>query len=202
MEDRLILSAVASDPTLLALDFDPKGRWFEFEAEIAQMPGGVDHYPGLFFGYRCNGDDPTRRYSFLALKLDESPRGDANPSSLLFGSMYFDPGGGGVIGPEFNSFRAFPGAKGNYQLPPANLKEQKGWRHIRVRALDDRITVAVDHDPKPLVSLDLAELNAPCATCRGLPLDPRGALGIWQHKGRGMFRNILVAALPSEQIGR
>ncbi len=183
---QLILSSLGDFPTLLALDDDPERRWFNFSIELTaplEEPG--KNKVGVFFGLRKN----TSR--FFAVEIDEHPAPSC-PHGLARMDVWQVTEGTGADGGGRGS-RRVPLGKG--EIP---LLQSRAWHPLTVRVFEDRITVTVDGKQTSSFTMDWLAEVAPDA----LPLNPRGALGIWAHNGLfASFRNAYVAALPSEKKG-
>jgi hypothetical protein len=194
LPDSLALTSVSDECwTLLALDADPEKRWFEFDVELRQTSrrqAGKLNLLGLFFGYRRNPDDPTRRYPFFALELEEWP-GIAGAPQATVGWSNVDEARG-LKGDATKWCVKLPGTSGVVNLPPL---DPSGWRKVQVRAVDGSVDFTIDQ--KKVASLDLRRLTAAGSTVPHL--DPRGALGIWTRDGIATFRNASVVTLVPDR---
>jgi serine/threonine protein kinase len=183
--------------TLLALDNDPQRRWFEFAVRLSQLPDPRSekvNQLGLFFGYRRNSQDPSKKSPFFVLQLDERKSPDHPDGRLLAGSA--NPiEAEGARGANDEWLRALPGVPPVTPLPARPLQQ---WRQLRVRALDGRVTVTADSSVKPLLSFSTEEMRAANAV-EAEGLDPRGALGLWVREGAGYVQEATIMALPSDR---
>jgi serine/threonine protein kinase len=183
--DRLGLTSPSKDehPTLIALDDDPKRRWFEFAVEVnAPLDQRGKYRPGVFFGWRKT----TSR--FFVVEVDEHPLGAYPNGVARIGTLRLIEGGGAE--PPSSDFRWLVGEKGLVPLP-----KNQDWHHLLVRAVDDRITLTVDGLNSSHFTMDWLGQNHPDDV---VSLNPRGALGIWAFNAPfAVFRNASVTALPS-----
>src|SRR5262249_52883645 len=153
---------------LLALDHDPQRRWFEFSVEMkpVQFKAQDKNQLGAFFGWQPPlAADPARLQPYVAIQLDKQQGlfrmscpyvlkalkdGEGTPTATL----------------------ALPADKAT--LP---LSRPGPWHALRIRVVDDHITIIADDGAS--TEIDLGQLK---------PLDPvfahlepRGALGIWTN---------------------
>jgi serine/threonine protein kinase len=180
--------------TMVALDADPKRRWFEFAIELDQpdllaaKKSPWAHRLGIFFGWQHYPEDPDRAHHFFVIELDERPVGPHKHGRLIIGTASYRPAKGSRQ-EQTNWFVPLPETKG--VLP---LSQSEVWHPLIVRVVDHKITVIVDGLRK--TEFDLAWVKKQHAQAGHL--DPRGALGVWAKEGVGWFRKATVTALPSD----
>jgi hypothetical protein len=188
--------------TLLAIDNDPRLRWFDFSVELQRFPSANkdENLIGVFFGYRRDAGEPERDLPFFMLELQEDPKGQAG-GRLLLGWSYAQRRHG-ARGEVRQWLEPLPGARRALDLPAFPRPHLDRWRTVRIKALDHTVEVTVSTAGAESVScaFDTAALARGDFAGRG-GLDPRGALGIWADNGLGLFRNASVQSLRSRQVG-
>jgi serine/threonine protein kinase len=194
MQSFLSLSSTNGDLTLLALDDDPKRRWFEFSVELSRMqdakPG--EHHLGLFFGWnRSPAEDSATTRPFFVVEIDESPlaRGSRPLGSVVTARLVPTSGPRGNLAQWTTPL---PKGLGSVELASTTTRHR-----ITVRALDDKVTVTFDAEAA--VEVDITWLRRQGPSWQ--ELDARGALGIWALNGVGIYRDASVVVLPSVIAG-
>jgi hypothetical protein len=168
--------------TILALDNDLAGRWFEFEIAL-QQPAREEvakHQVGVFFGWQETAPEMARAYF---VQLDERPLPDLGRpyGQIIVGQAMIRTrqeakGGPGMVVP----LCPFPGNL-LHVIPLTQTKDH--WHHLHVRAVRGHVTVLVDQGR----GIEFAP-----------PFDPRGALGIWVQEGEGQFGKASIKAIEPE----
>jgi serine/threonine protein kinase len=188
--------------TLLAIDNDPRLRWFDFSVELQRFPSANkdENLIGVFFGYRRDANEPERDLPFFMLELQEDPKGLAG-GRLVLGWSYAQRRHG-ARGEVRQWLEYLPGARRALDLPAFPQPHLDRWRTVRIKALDHTVEVTVSTAGAESVccAFDTAALARGDFAGRG-GLDPRGALGIWADNGLGFFRNASVQSLRSRQVG-
>jgi hypothetical protein len=174
--------------TLIALDADPKNRWFELYIEMSPLSGSS----GIFFGWKRAARDPDLRQHFFVVQLDERPAAPYKRGRLLVGTAYIDQPKGSRV-QATNWFQPLPNGKG--MVP---LRKRHEWHPVVVRALNGKVTLKVDDGST--TTFDVGKLRA--ADPDLAALDARGALGVWVMGGIGNFRRATITALPSQKVGK
>jgi serine/threonine protein kinase len=203
---RLVLESKPDEkPTFVALDEDPERRWFEFSIELRQEPAAPnDPHPshnnqlGVFFGWR---DDPqfapAIHTQFFNIQLNENPILKDRFGRLSIGrTLINEDDRGGARREAYYPWSSL--ALGGTWIPLSmNEKSKNGWRQLRVRVQNNKITAEVDRIYKIVTMEQLREerLGIP----KDPPLEPCGAIGIWVQNGSGSFRNAKVTYLPAEE---
>jgi serine/threonine protein kinase len=180
--------------TLLVLDNDVRLRWFDFSIELQRFPekDPAANQLGVFFGYRRSAKDPDRDYPFFAVEVQDAPPKAAAPGRLLVGWSYLQRrrGAQGEIAEWLQ-----PLLKESKPTDLPKLDPKRPWRTVRVKALDGRVRVTVSgQGTEAEYSFDVDAVKSADRGKHG-DLDPRGALGIWVHKGVAYFRNASVKSL-------
>jgi hypothetical protein len=175
-------------PTLIALDDDPEHRWFEFSVEMQQIKGLARGEGGVFFGWRRRPGEPAN--PFFLVRIEEGPEGAASPGRFEALVALLDEGARNRGSLTWE--QPLPQGKGRAELRD---RPAGGWHKVRVRAVDDAVTVSVG---SASVSFDVRDLKDPLPGSAAAP-DALGALGIWAHDRVLFFRGASVAALPSEK---
>jgi serine/threonine protein kinase len=187
-EDGLTIASIPSgSPTLLALD-DTQARWFDLTIELRQTDHRLSdqaHALGIFFGWHARPLDPERIARFFVINLEDFPRLAATQPQLTVGSAKVIPPRG-ARGQSAEWCSGLPGVR-SVVLPP---RAPSGWRHLRIQARQEAVTVTIDAAPEPQVRIDLPSLTANAPTAE---MDPRGVLGAWVEHGVGAFRQAAVA---------
>jgi serine/threonine protein kinase len=193
--ERLWVKSFDSFPTFVLLDYDAQLNWYLFDVKISQTAGAPErqHEIGIFFGYHRFPRDPSKFVPSFLLQLRENDPEAIGPN-LLIGSVGVEEKVGEGK-PHHRTFRRFDGASGRLELAP--LAEKNGFRHIRVRAVDDRVTIEVDRNRS--IELDVKKLRRDHTLRGDSELDPRGGIGIWMFKGTGYFADATVTPLPSDR---
>jgi hypothetical protein len=184
-----LYSPPGGTPTLLALDDDLQRRGFEFAVELRQSDHRFTkeaYSLGVFFGWHARPLDRERFSRFLVLRLEEYPHGHGDRPRLDIGTSQVMPARGarGESVEWCHSVRGIPAL----ELPP---RPPSGWRQLRVRAVQDTITITADSTSP--VSINLGRLRT---DTKLVDIDPHGALGIWAADGVGSFRNARVVVFP------
>jgi serine/threonine protein kinase len=192
----MLRSPAGKGATLIALDNDPRRRWFQLTIELCQVmsPDPDKNQLGIFFGHRRSRDDPASRPRFFLVELDQHPAPGCPHGRVRLGTTRYLERQGTRAEIE-EGLCPLPGDRGVLPLP----KPQDG-HHLCVRAVDDRLTLTVDERPAHRVEIDLADLRQ-ADPLGAQDLDARGALGIWVRNGRGYFRKAQLTPLPSERGG-
>jgi hypothetical protein len=87
-------------------------------------------------------------------------------------------------------------------LPLPALEKEKWYRRVRIRAVDDQVTITVDEGL--VLRLDLPDLRSALAKqgrLRDGELDLRGGVGLWSNGQPASFSDASVTPLPSERSG-
>jgi serine/threonine protein kinase len=188
-----------SDPkerTLILIDNDVRMRWFDFSVDLQKF--GTDpaaNQLGVFFGFRRNANEPERDLPFLTLELQEQAASGKEPSRLLVGWSYLGRPHG-TSGEVVEWMKPLARGVGPLQLPKLSPRD-RGWRTLQVRARDHQVVVTVhSSDVDATLKINMDDVGETYHGGRG-DLDPRGAIGVWVHKGVGYFRNASVKSLRS-----
>ncbi|MCI0640427.1 MAG: serine/threonine protein kinase [Gemmataceae bacterium] len=179
--------------TMFALDDDPHKRWFEWSMDFDAITGkdSNQHQMGYFFGLRQDLQDPQNVPGFFMAMLDERPDKGYPNGKWTIGVSQFSKGFQDL--PVTSWLQALPA----HWSKPLSLVGPPTWHNVRVRALDDKITITLNNattpaDPNEL-AIDLKQLRSTHTTYR--KLDARGAWGVWVKNGTGQIRNAKILAL-------
>jgi hypothetical protein len=135
---------------------------------------------------RSAGRSPT---CFL-LEIQEPHTGQTGPGRARLEAAHFEEADGARLD-TVGRAEFLPRGKA---LPPLRHRAD-GWREVRVKALNHKVTVTVDG--VMLARFD-RNIHQPFGDGEA-ELSPRGALGIWACQGGGFFRDAFSTVLPGEQ---